>query len=134
MFRVGIEGAEIDVDPDGDPLEFDVYLGSFYPDSKHPLVLLGTTSFHQMHVQLNPNVRYYWTVVARDAHWTVNAFPAFWQFDNGSVPVLFSRFEAKASGANVELHWQLQSDEAMESYTLYRREGTSTIPVAITNA
>ena len=121
------------LDPDGEPLTFYVYFGAVYPDSKHPLPLVGTTSDHVFTVGNLIGTRYYWYVEVKDSYWSVKPlYP--WQFDNGSVPVLFSRFDARPSGANVEVSWLLQSDETMESYTLYRSEGKSTTRVAITNA
>jgi hypothetical protein len=50
------------------------------------------------------------------------------------VPVLFSRFEAAARDGGVEVKWQLQSDEAMDRYTIYRRAGGASQPVAITTS
>jgi hypothetical protein len=80
---------------------------------------------------LNLHTRYFWRVVARDEFWTVRGL--LWWFDYGSVPVLFSRFDARMAGNGVEVSWHLQSDEAMDSYTLYRREGKSE-RIAIANA
>ena len=48
------------------------------------------------------------------------------------VPVLFSAFTAVPRGGGVDVAWELQSGEAMESYTLYRRDGGDASPRAIT--
>ena len=49
-----------------------------------------------------------------------------------SVPVLFTSFNAAARNDGVNVSWQLHSDEAMDSYTLYRRDGDASaeVPVA----
>jgi hypothetical protein len=43
----------------------------------------------------------------------------------GSVPVLFTRFDAVLDDGGVDVRWELTNDEAMESFTLYRREGAA---------
>jgi hypothetical protein len=48
--------------------------------------------------------------------------------------VLFSRFDATVKGSVALVEWELQSDEAMASYTLYRREKGASLPVAIYTA
>lgn len=118
-------------DADSDSLYFDVYFGSGTNDN-HPMQLLGTTTEHSFQVgPLNLHTRYFWRVVARDEFWTVRG--QLWWFDYGSVPVLFSRFAARERENDVEVSWHLQSDEAMDSYTLYRREGNLQ-RIAIANA
>jgi hypothetical protein len=49
----------------------------------------------------------------------------------GGVPVLITRFDAAAVEAGVEVRWELQSDEAVASFTLYRREEGAALPVEI---
>jgi hypothetical protein len=44
-----------------------------------------------------------------------------------NVPVLFSVFTATPRAGGIGVSWELQSDEAMESYTLYRREGNKSL-------
>jgi hypothetical protein len=44
--------------------------------------------------------------------------------DDEPIPVLITRFEADATGAGIEVSWDVRSDEAIESYALYRREGS----------
>jgi len=74
---------------------------------------------------LYPGVSYYWFVTAFDGHWTTPS--PTWSFTvvsgGGELPVAFTSFEARQSGAGAEIRWQLKSDEAMESFTLYRRDG-----------
>ena len=41
------------------------------------------------------------------------------------TPVLFTRFEAVLEDGGVDVRWELKNDEAMESFTLYRREGAA---------
>jgi hypothetical protein len=48
-----------------------------------------------------------------------------------TVPVLISRFEAVPVERGIEVRWQLQSDEAMESFTLYRRDDGAALPRVI---
>ncbi len=120
-------------DPDGEQLTFNVYFGTVYPDSNHPLPLIGTTTDHQFPVNLTTPTHYYWYVEAKDSYWTVKPeYP--WQFSNGFVAVLFSHFGARQSGDAIEVSWLLQSDEAMESYTLFRHEGATGPAVAIATA
>ena len=45
----------------------------------------------------------------------------------GNVPVLFTRFEAVLEDGAVDVRWELTNDEAMESFTLYRREGAASL-------
>jgi hypothetical protein len=120
-------------DPEDEPLTYNVYLGTMYPDSKHPLLLVGTTTEREFQFDgLTEHTRYYWSVEVKDAVWTVKG--PLWRFDNGTVPVLFSRFDARQAGDNVEVSWLLHSDEAMDTYTLYRRAGETASPVAIASA
>ena len=119
-------------DPDGEVLNFDVYLGHG-TNENHPMQLIGTTTEHSFQIgPLNLHTRYFWRVVARDSYWTVRG-PQWW-FDYGSVPVLFSQFDARQKESSVEVRWMLQSDEAMESYTLFRHEGATGPAVPIASA
>jgi hypothetical protein len=104
-------------DPEVEPLTFDVYLGTSYPGA-----LVGSTTDYQLQVGPLPiNQRYYWHVVAKDSYWAATG--PVWEFSYGNTPVLISRFDAQQSGDDVEVRWSLQSDEAMQSYTLFRRDG-----------
>jgi hypothetical protein len=47
------------------------------------------------------------------------------------VPVLFTRFDAAPTDGGIEVRWELSSDEAVESFTLYRREGAAPLPISI---
>ena len=49
----------------------------------------------------------------------------------GELPVLISRFDAIPVDRGVEVGWKLQSDEALESFTLYRRDDGAALPVVI---
>ena len=120
-------------DPDGDELTFNVYLSPRYPSDRYPLPLVGTTQEDSLLVgPLSDYTRYYWCVEVKDADWTVKG--PLWHFDNGNVPVLFSQFDARIVDDDVEVRWSLASDEAMESYTIYRREDGTGSSVAITSA
>ena len=120
-------------DPEGESLTFNVYLDSRYPTENHPLPLVGTTAQNTLPVgPLTDNTRYYWYVEVKDAVWTVKG--PLWYFDNGYVSVLFSQFEARQADNAVEVRWSLSSDEAMDTYTLFRREGTADVPIAIASA
>jgi FlgD Ig-like domain len=44
------------------------------------------------------------------------------KFAEPPVPVLITSFEARARGAAVEIAWDVWSDEALKSFTLYRRD------------
>jgi hypothetical protein len=51
---------------------------------------------------------------------------------NGNeVPVLFARFGAQVMAGGITVSWELTSDEALDSYTLYRRDGTDGLPLSI---
>ncbi|MCI0452451.1 MAG: T9SS type A sorting domain-containing protein [Candidatus Latescibacteria bacterium] len=43
-------------------------------------------------------------------------------------PVFITHFEARAAGAAVEVRWDVWADEALESYTLYRRDDDESYP------
>ncbi|HEU4928872.1 MAG TPA: FlgD immunoglobulin-like domain containing protein, partial [Candidatus Krumholzibacteria bacterium] len=47
------------------------------------------------------------------------------KFGEHPLPVLISRFAATPRGSNVQVEWDITSDEPVESFTLYRRESTS---------
>jgi len=65
---------------------------------------------------------YYWSVAGSDGSSSI-AGPT-WQFTvGGGVPVLFSRFGAEATESGARISWAMRSDEAMQSYTLFRRTG-----------
>ena len=105
---------------------FVVYLGSPSP------VPIGGTSSHSLdYGPLELDQLYIWYVLASDGV-SVVAGPV-WTFHTRSsaLPVLFSRFEADVSGTAARVAWNLQSDEAMSTYTIYRRaEGAEqAIPV-----
>ncbi|HXV13304.1 MAG TPA: FlgD immunoglobulin-like domain containing protein [Candidatus Krumholzibacteria bacterium] len=51
--------------------------------------------------------------------------------DGNPTPVLISRFEAVRSGSDVEVRWDFSSDEPVDTYTLYRRDESAALPVAI---
>ncbi len=48
--------------------------------------------------------------------------------DEPPFPVFITRFEAHAAGDAVQVEWDLWSDEALEGYTLYRRDEGATYP------
>ncbi len=120
-------------DPQGEELIFYIYFGTQYPSDNYPLPLWGTTTENMLPVgPLTDHTRYYWYVEVKDAEWTVEG--PLWRFDNGTVPVLFTQFEARQAGDNVEVRWLLSSDEAMDSYTLFRSEGVTGSQAAIASA
>jgi hypothetical protein len=47
------------------------------------------------------------------------------------IPTLITKFDAVQSGQGIDVRWQLWSDEALESFTLYRSEGSSSRANAI---
>ncbi len=49
----------------------------------------------------------------------------------GSVPVLISSFDARVVDRGVEVSWVLQSDEALDTYTLFRRQEGADNPIVI---
>jgi hypothetical protein len=110
-------------DPEGKPMTFAIHFGTTDPPP-----FFGYTSATNYHPggQLAPNERYYWRVVAGDG---INTVPGpVWNFlaVERPVPVAFTHFTARASNGGIRVEWQLHSDEAMESYTLYRRAGSGT--------
>jgi hypothetical protein len=122
-------------DPEKEPLTFDVYLSlvSNYQATNYQLI--GSTTGHSMQVgPLQLHRRYYWRVKVKDSVWSVNGQEQWFDVGGYATPVLFSRFNAEPSGTNVEIHWTLQSDETMDSYTLFRHEGATGPALAIANA
>jgi hypothetical protein len=59
------------------------------------------------------------------------AYPLGFYLGGGSLPVLITRFDAAAVDGGVEVRWELRSDEAVESFTLYRREEGAALPVEV---
>lgn len=107
---------------------FQIYFGTTVPPPS--LGTSNTPSFNSG--ALVPGTQYYWYVLATDGISSV--IGPLWSFyvSGGGVPVLFSRFEATAHDGAVALRWELQSDEAMQSYTLFRHtDGSSpSVPIA----
>ena len=50
--------------------------------------------------------------------------------DDGPLPVFFKSFDAVQNGEAIDISWELTSDEAIDTYQLYRRAGTAS-PVII---
>lgn len=48
--------------------------------------------------------------------------------DEPPFPVFITRFDAHITGDGVDIQWDLWSDEALKSYTLYRRDDGATYP------
>ena len=105
----------VSTDPDGHPLTFDVYLGTTDPP---PLLVQGidTRLYHSPLMDLN--TQYFWRVVASDGLGTTVG--PLWWFTTSNVPVLISSLKAVEIERGVELRWELESDEAVEGFTLYR--------------
>ena len=106
-------------DPEGAPLSFAVHLGATNP----PPFYGYTTSFNYRPAgALEPGTHYYWQVVANDGHSSSSG--QVWSFvtEDNPVPVLFSQFDASRAEGGIRVAWKVQNDEALESYTLYRRE------------
>ncbi len=51
--------------------------------------------------------------------------------DGSNLPVLITRFEAVRSGSDIEVRWDFASDEPVGTFTLYRRDQGTALPVAI---
>jgi hypothetical protein len=116
-------------DPEHDPLTFYIYGGP----ADNPYQFAGQTSVFQFSPgPLQPGMWYYWHVDVTDGHFYVGG--ATWSFylSGGGIPVLFSKFDASARRDAVEIRWELSSDEPMESYALYRRDGTAGTPRVVT--
>jgi hypothetical protein len=98
----------------------------------NPPPLVGYVFASSVSLTADQQGTYYWQVVALGGS---EAPGPIWSFTvSGPVPVLFSSFDAKTSGTAARLSWELQSDEAMQSYTIYRRTGNESTPVAVTSA
>ncbi|HET6349832.1 MAG TPA: hypothetical protein VFH88_12180, partial [Candidatus Krumholzibacteria bacterium] len=72
-----------------------------------------------------PGTLYYWRVESVVAG--TRTLGPWWIFvyagltdGNGTVPVLFTKFNATQAPDGINVSWKLASDEAMESYTLFR--------------
>jgi hypothetical protein len=53
------------------------------------------------------------------------------KFMEGPLPVLITSFEAINRNGAVEVNWDVWSDEALESFALYRRDGARPQPIVI---
>jgi hypothetical protein len=109
---------------------FQIFIGTTVPP---PFAgISSTTAFNAGAV--TPNNHYYWYVVASDGVSQVTG--PLWSFfvTGGEVPVLFSHFDADVSGTAARIGWELRSDEAMDSYTLYRRADGASQSVALITA
>jgi hypothetical protein len=118
-----------DSDPDDDPLTYVITVSSGYGPP-----IIGLTSVAQFSPgTLAPGVLYSWQVEAHDGHWSTAGPTWSFQANNGggNLPVLFSRFDAKAQREGVEIRWELSSDEPMDGYVLYRREDRNGAPIDI---
>ncbi|HEX6790464.1 MAG TPA: FlgD immunoglobulin-like domain containing protein [Candidatus Krumholzibacteria bacterium] len=107
-------------DPDGDLLHYEVYM----TQGGAPLVYLGSTTSTSFQVQepLVPGAIYQWYVTAYDDRWYTQG--PLWSFTAtyAVVPVAFASFGAVQNGTAVDVRWTLGGDEALQSYTLYRRD------------
>jgi hypothetical protein len=72
----------------------------------------------------------YWVSIGSYTDDLAGAPDLFFELPQPGIPVLITRFDATARRDGVELSWQLQSDEAMESFTVHRRDNGSP-PAAI---
>ncbi len=114
-------------DPEGDPITYTVFFGTVFFDGWYgDAIPIATTSVpqYQLPGPLNYGDKYIWYVTASDTHW--NVIGPMWYFTRyAPLPVLFSHFDAQPARDGVEIRWELASDEPMDKFTLYRREGTS---------
>ena len=53
------------------------------------------------------------------------------KYGENPLPVLISRFAATPRGSNVQVEWDISSDEPLDGFTLYRRETTSSAARAV---
>jgi hypothetical protein len=114
-------------DPDNQSMNYDLYLGLNNPP---PLFDADLTTWAYSLPMLELQTTYYWQVVVRDPYGATVTSPV-WTFSTNNVPVLITRFEAAAARGGVQVRWELQSDEAVEGYTLLRREDGHSLPVVI---
>ena len=117
-------------DADGDALVFDVYLGT---EADPPLVASDVAQPQYNAPLLDGSTTFYWRIVARDNPGNETTGPT-WTFTTAPVPVLFTGFIAQVRAGGINVSWVLQSDEAMESYTLYRRVDGASQPALLTTA
>lgn len=115
-------------DPDGHQLLYYVKFGTNNPPPNFALTEVPSKLVGPLQV----GQTYYWQIVAVDGFQGTQG--PVWSFTVVSpVPVLFSGFSAKVSGAAAQIDWTLRSDEAMQSYTIYRRTGDDATPLAVTS-
>jgi len=116
-------------DTDQQSLNFNVYFGY-----QNPPPFVGTTTARSFTPgPLTFGQQYYWQVRASDRESTTTS--PLWMFIVGSpVPVLFSRFGAKVDGADVRVEWEITSDDAMDSYTLFRHAQDDPRVIALATA
>ena len=109
-------------DPDGNPVMYSVTVWSDFPYEYYH----EDTYVQQLAMSnLTKNVIYSWKVVATDG--VVETYGPVWTFhvQGGMVPVLISSFDAKQVESGVRVTWSLASDEPMDGFALYRREGSN---------
>jgi hypothetical protein len=108
-------------DPDGNPLLYSVTVWADNYEYYH----LTTTERYLAMTNLTKNITYAWKVEVTDGDYDVQG--PIWTFhvSGGVVPVLFSKFDAKQEADGVRVEWHLSSDEPVDGFTLYRREGAS---------
>ena len=118
------------VDLGGQPLTFNIAFGTTNP----PPLVATTTNREYFPGTLIVDATYYWQVTVNDGTWPAAIGPV-WRFfvSDHAVPVLFSRFDAELTGDGVNVSWEFSSDEPLDNYTLYRREGGATLANVITS-
>ena len=110
-------------DPDTPQLSYAIYLGRS-PDVFSTLVGFASPNVPHYNFGFLPTGRYYWLVGVSDG--TTNVAGPIWTFDlTLPLAVAFKHFNATASRGEVQVRWELASDEPMSGYTLYRRDGAA---------
>jgi len=116
------------VNPAGGGMTYIVYFGT---SPEPPPVVFGLNSTFYYPGNLQNGVKYYWQIYAVNLYG--GTLGPVWSFtaSNDPVAVLISLFEASPSNGAVNVRWELKSDEAVERYTLFRREDSQVLPVQI---
>lgn len=111
-------------DPDtGDTLTYDVYLGVMTLHHIEQHIVSGDQTEKSCTITgLNPDMRYYWQVVARDSQGYETAGPR-WNFTTVKASqTTLSTFRAMARPGKVRLRWSTESENNNTGFNLYRSE------------
>jgi Tol biopolymer transport system component len=121
--HLAIELSWVCSDPDGDPLIYDIYLGTNSPPAVYDS-LIDTTTYTSM--RLRYNATYYWQVVATDSTGLETAGPV-WSFSIGNDVTLPEITVTSPAGGELwyidniyNVAWDASDDDSVAMYKIER--------------